>query len=123
MSKCLLYLESIQKNEELYVQTGKKAASYKILAGKELNEDNINFPGRYLLLKDLGDKKSLVADFGDFPLYNVSKLLQLFTINEEYLELYAGGIFDLIMESNKWVDLTGVEFIIDTKMFRPTLKF
>ncbi len=118
MIKNLRYLESIQKSEELYVQTGKKATSYKIVAGKELNEDNIRFPDRYLLLKDLGDNKSLVAGFGDFPLYNVSKLLQVFTINGEYLELYVGGIFNLTREFNNWVDLTGGEFVIDTKMFR-----
>ena len=118
MIKSLRYLESIQKSEELYVQTGKKTTSYKIVAGKELNEDNIKFPDRYLLLKDLGDNKSLVADFGDFPLYMVSKLLQVFTINEKYLELYAGGILNLIREINNWVDLTGGEFVIDTKMFR-----
>ena len=118
MIKSLRYLESIQKSEELYVQTDKKATSFKIVAGKELNEDNIKFPDRHLLLKDLGDNKSLVADFGDFPLYNISKLLQVFTINEEYLELYAGGILNLIRGSNNWVDLTGGEFVIDPKMFR-----
>ncbi|MFC1957592.1 hypothetical protein ACFLX0_02125 [Chloroflexota bacterium] len=118
MIKSLRYLESIQKSEELYVQTDKKTTSYKIVAGKELNKDNIKFPDRYLLLKDLGDNKSLVADFGDFPLYNVNRLLQVFTINEEYLELYAVGIFNLIRGTNNWVDLTGGEFVIDTKMFR-----
>ncbi len=118
MIKSLRYLESIQKSEELYVQTDKKTTSYKIIAGKELNEDNIKFPDRYLLLKDLGDNKSLVADFGDFPLYNVIKLLQVFIINEEYLELYADGIFNLIRGSNNWLDLTGGEFVIDLKMFR-----
>lgn len=117
--KSLRYLENIQKNEELYVNTGKKATSYKIVAGSKLNADNIKFPDRHLLLKDLGKNKSLVADFGDFPLYNISKLLQTFTINEQHCEHYADGIHSLIKDINNWVRITGGEFVLDTKMFRP----
>jgi len=116
--KSLRGLESIQKIEELYARTDKKATSYKIVSGRELNEENIRFPNRYLLLRDLGDNKYLVADFGDFPLYNVDKLLQIFTMNENLLEAYSSAIFDLMSEINIWVDLTGGEFVIDTKMFR-----
>ncbi|GAH86948.1 unnamed protein product, partial [marine sediment metagenome] len=68
--KSLRYLEIIQKKEELYTSTDKETTSYKVVYGKELSEENIKLPNRYLLLKDLGDNKSLVADFGDFPLYN-----------------------------------------------------
>lgn len=116
--KSLRYLESIQKGEELYTSTDKEATLYKIVHGKELNKENVKFPDRYLLLRDLGNNKSLVADFGDFPLYNVNKLLRIFTINERYLEIYSSAIFDLMREINNWVDLTGGEFVIDTKMFQ-----
>lgn len=116
--KSLRNLESVQQSEELYAGTDKKVTSYKIVSGKELNEENIKFPDRYLLLKDLGDNKSQVADFGDFPPYNINKLLQIFTIKEKYLETYSSAILDLIGEINIWVDLTGGEFIIDTEMFR-----
>ena len=73
---------------------------------------------RYLLLKDVGDSNYLVADFGDFPLYNVDKLLQIFTIEESYLEFYSDAIVDLLNEISKWIYLTGGEFVVDTKMFR-----
>jgi hypothetical protein len=118
MIKELRHLEIIQKRKELYIETGKKATSYEIVAGKELNKANIKFPDRYLLLKDLGDNMSYVADFGDFYLYNTKKLLYFFTIDKEYLEVYADSIFQLIKEVNNWIDLTGGEFVIDTKMFR-----
>jgi len=121
--KKLRLLEKIQKSEDLYIKTGKKATSYKIVAGKELNEANIKFPDRYLLLQDLENGKSFVADFGDFYLYNVDKLLQYFKINESYLEDYTESILQLIIEINNWVDLTGGEFVIDTKMFRSKPKF
>ncbi len=116
--KSLRHLESIQKGEEVYSRIDKKATSYKIVAGKELNEENIEFPDRYLLLEDLGHNKFQVADFGDFPQYNTNKLLQTFIMNENLLEIYSSAIFDLITELNIWVDLTGGEFVVDTKMFR-----
>lgn len=116
--KSLRYLESIQRGEELYSRTEKEATSYKIIAGKELNKDNIEFPDRYLLLKDLGNNQFRVADFGDFAPYNMNKLLQIFVSNQRYLETFSDAIFDLVRGINKWVNLTGGEFVIDTKMFR-----
>jgi len=116
--KSLRYLESIQKYDEAYIRTGQKAASYRIVAGRELSEENIQFPDRYLLLKDLDDNKFLVADFGDFALYDEDQLLQVFVISQKLLEIYSIAIFDLITEINVWLDLTGEEFIVNTKMFR-----
>ncbi len=116
--KSIRYLEQIQKIKDLYVDTEKKASSFKIVDGKDLNEENAKFPDRYLLLKDLGNNKFLVADFGDFPRYNIDKLLKIFKINDKYIDIYVDAIFDLINEINHWANLTGREFLIDTKMFR-----
>lgn len=112
------YLEMIQKVKDLYIETGKKATSYRLVAGTELNEANVKFPDRYLLLQDLEGSKSLVADFGDFYLYHVDKLLNYFRIDESHLGAYTEGIFDLIKEINNWMDLTGREFLVDIQMFR-----
>jgi len=120
--KGLVSLEMMQKINDLYVKTGKKATSYKIVAGREINEANLKFPDRYILLQDLGDNEALVADFGDFPLYNVDKLLYYFTINDNYVKGYAEIILQVIMEVNNWLDLTGREFVLDPKMFRPRFK-
>jgi len=120
--KNLRYLEQIQKIEDLYIKTDKKASPFKIVSGKELNEKNIKFPDRYILLKILSDNKFLVVDFGDFPHYDADKLLQIFKINEKYLEVYADAIFDLVSDINNWVKLTGEQFLVDTKMFRLGIK-
>lgn len=116
--KSVRALERIQKNERLYNNTDKEATLYKIASGKELSERNIELPDRRLLLEDLGDNKFRVADFGDFPPYRMDKLLNLFTINEEYLDAYAECILQFIKEIKNWVDLTGAEFVVDAKMFR-----
>ena len=116
--KSIRYLEQLQKIKDLYVGTEKKASSFKIVSGKDLNKENVKFPNRYLLLKDLGDNKFLVADFGDFPQYNVDKLLKIFNIDNKYIDIYVDAILDIVNEINNWVDLTDSEFLIDTKMFR-----
>ena len=59
-----------------------------------------------------------MADFGDFHLYNIDKLLYYFRINDKYLEDYVDSIFQITREINNWVNLTGRELIIDKKMFR-----
>jgi hypothetical protein len=116
--KSIRHLEQVQKIKDLYIKTDKTPSSFKIVSGKDLNERNVEFPDRYLLLKDLGDKKFLVLDFGDFPQYRIDKLLQIFKIGDKYIGIYADAIFDLISEINNWVNLTGKEFLVDTKMFR-----
>lgn len=116
--KSLRYLEQIQKIEDLYIKTDKKATPFKIVSGKEPNEGNIKFPDRCVLLKNLSDNNFSVVDFGDFPQYDTDKLLQIFKVNEKHLEVYADAIFDLISDINNWINLTGGEFLIDTKMFR-----
>ncbi len=116
--KSLRRLESVQKAEGLYAETEEEATSYEVVAGRELNRENIKAPNRYLLLKNLTDNRSVVADFGDFAPYDVEKLLRVFVVDQKFLEVYSGAIFDLLGEVNNWVHLTGGEFIVDAKMFR-----
>lgn len=49
---------------------------------------------------------------------SIDKLLQIFKIDDKYIGICADAIFDLISEINNWVNLTGKEFLVDTKMFR-----
>lgn len=59
-----------------------------------------------------------VADFGDFAPYQLGKLLNVCIVNRKYLEAYAHEISDILKRINNWLELTGSEFLIDTKMFR-----
>ncbi len=107
---------------DLYISTGKIAKGYKIENGKNLNESNNEYPDRYLLLKHLDENKFLVKDFGDFALYQKDKLLQIYRINNKYLDYLASSLLDLINSISLWIELTGYEFLIDTKMFRTSLR-
>ena len=119
LMKRIRSLQDIQKNvPDLYQPIDKKAHGYKIQAGRELNDSNTKYPDRYLLLKELADDKYQVADFGDFPLYQIPKLLYYFQVNRKYTGVYALEISDFIATINQWIELTGTEFIVDTRMFR-----
>lgn len=111
--------EFMPKNlDDLYISTGGKAKEYKFESGENLNERNNEYPERYILLKHLEENKFIVKDFGDFALYQKDKLLQIYRINDKYLDHLASLFLGLINSIKLWIELTGYEFIIDTKMFR-----
>lgn len=116
--KSLRALESIQKIDELHIETEETAKGYKVQSGINMNPENKKFPDRYMLLKHLAEDKFVVYDFGDIPKYNLEKCLKYYKINNKLLSYYAEVIFDLLKDINGWLDATGLEFVIDTKMFR-----
>lgn len=116
-------LESVQRNvPDLYVNTEKKVDNYHIIRGKEIGDRNIEYPDRCLLFRHLQNEENQVTDFGDFAPYDFGNLLKIFRFNHKYLEGFSDSIFDLIKRINEWLDLTGSEFVIDTKVFRPDMK-
>ena len=113
------FLESVQRNvADLYVHTEKRVDNFKIRSGKEIGDRNIEYPDRYLLLRHLQNEKYQVTDFGDFAPYHFGDLLTIFRFNHKYLEGFSDSIVDLIKRVNEWLDLTGSEFLIDTRLFR-----
>jgi hypothetical protein len=116
--KSLRALETIQRIDELYIETEETAKGYKVQSGIDMNPENKKFPDRHMLLKHLAQDKFVVYDFGDIPKYNLEKCLKYYKINNKLIGYYAEVIFDLLKDINSWLDATGLEFVIDTKMFR-----
>lgn len=116
--KSLRALEAIQKIDELYIETEETAKGYKVQNGLDMGSGNKKFPDRHILLKHLTEDKFVVHDFGDISKYNLEKCLKYYIINNKVLNYYTEVIFDLLSDINSWLDVTGLEFIIDTKMFR-----
>ena len=73
--KSLRALETIQRIDELYIDTEQKAKGYKVQSGIEMNPENKKFPDRHRLLKHLTGDKFVVYDFGDIARYNLEKCL------------------------------------------------
>jgi hypothetical protein len=108
----------IQRIDELYIETEETAKGYKVQSGIDMNPENKKFPDRHMLLKHLAIDKFIVYDFGDIPKYNLEKCLKYYKINNKLIDDYAEVIFDLVKDINSWLGTTGLEFVIDTKMFR-----
>ncbi len=117
--KSLRHIESIQRIEGLFSEPRNTTNEYKAVWGKDIDERNIKFPNRYLLLKkEENGEFSKVKDFGDFREYDIQKLTRLFKTNKRHLESYTNALSDLIEKTKHWLDLTGKEFVVDTKMFQ-----
>lgn len=117
--KALRSLEAFQENStQLYTRTKRKTSEYKIKSGKEVSKKNLEYPDRYLLLKHMTEDNYQVVDFGDFAPYQLEKLLSIYNLNKKYIAVYAEEINNMMQQINRWLDLTGKEFLIDTKMFR-----
>ena len=116
--KSLRALETMQRIDELYIETKETAKGYKVQSGIDINPENKQFPDRHLLLKHLARDKFVVYDFGDIPKYNLDKSLKYYKINNKLIGYYTEVVFDLLKDINSWLDATGLEFIIDNKMFR-----
>jgi hypothetical protein len=115
--------EFVSKNtDDLYVSIDKNAKGYQIESGKNLNEGNNEYPDRCLLLKHLRGDKFMVRDFGDFALYQKEKLLQIYKVNDQYLDYFSTALFDLICSIKHWLELSDHEFLIDTKLFKSSLR-
>ena len=56
--------------------------------------------------------------FGDFAPYQSSKLLNICIVQPQCIDTYADAIYDVISDINRWLGVSGGEFLIDTKMFR-----
>lgn len=112
-------LQNIYRNiNDLYIISDNKIDGFTIQSGLEMNPDNSKYPDRFLLLKNLEDDKYQVFDFGDFEKFKVSKLLFECSVNPKYIDLLSTSIYDTLQSINKWLEYTGFEFIIDTRMYK-----
>jgi hypothetical protein len=116
--KSLRSLELLHKEESIYKNNLEKVQNHKIISGKELNENNTEHPERLVLLQNIKNDKFIVQDFGDFKNKNRDNLLKLFSVKDKHVESYSRVIFRIITKINKWIEVSGNEFIIDSKMFK-----
>jgi len=107
-----------KKADVIFEKTDKTMVGYKVVKGEDLNPENAKYKDRFLLLKDLGEGKYQVADFGDFQKFNQDDLLKTFVVEEPAIDYLTSIIGETLSDINNWLTLTGGEFVVDTKMFR-----
>jgi hypothetical protein len=58
-------LNSIRTSNQWFVEYGEEIKEYKVLPPSAFQK-NDNLPNRYVLLRQIGEDKGVVTDFGDF---------------------------------------------------------
>lgn len=105
-------LEIILGNKDLYIETGEKTTEYILVKGTDISEENKIYQDRYLLMKPLGNGRSVVVDFGDIYKYNKDKCLKIFKLNKKNISVLALELFLLFNDFKNWNKLTGKPLII-----------
>lgn len=121
--KKLRLMENLIKDKKCFIEIDSTIkVSYKIAHGSELSSFNNNLPERYILLREIPKQKYVVEDFGDFYLGDKDKLLLSYKINQDFIQPFSSAIYMAIIVINKWLKLTGNEFLIDSNKFRIAFK-
>lgn len=118
LAKMVFSLRDYRKllhSSKTFIDNG-KCSKYILASGHKMNPQNS--PNSYLLLKPLYNGKSVVISGGDFAPEIIDKLLSLFTIQQQYLQLFSQCIYEIVALTNEWIKITGNYFIANPKVFK-----
>ncbi|MDQ7815872.1 MAG: hypothetical protein RDU14_02520 [Melioribacteraceae bacterium] len=104
--------------DDLFVFSEDKIKGFKIESGLKINSENSEYPDRILLLKEIANNQFQVFDYGDFEKFKTPKLLLQCELNPKYVNLFSEVVYDTLTSINYWLDETGIEFLIDTRMYK-----
>jgi hypothetical protein len=108
--------EDIQTQPYLYEISEKLDARYRIQSGLDINERNIEYPERYLLLKNIGEDKCVVTDFGDFAVNQKSNLLKICKMTPGFIDCYSKEFFGIVDSIKIWLSVTDNLLFLDGTM-------
>jgi hypothetical protein len=111
MMKGLQGLEDIRESNSPFEAAERKVEGHRIVTGRELSASNVDLPDRLLLLKDMGEGKFVVKDFGDFRQYDKDKLLDVYAIVTAQLDDYVERLWRVISSVRDWIVTTGSRLI------------
>ncbi|MHA1414563.1 MAG: hypothetical protein ACTSO4_18350 [Promethearchaeota archaeon] len=112
-------LQDIYSNiYDLYTMSNDSVKGFKIQSGIKINPEKSEYPDRYLLLKSIENDQYIVYDFGDFEKFKLPNLLLKCFVNPKYISLFSDTIYDTLTGINNWLNITGNEFLIDTRMYK-----
>jgi hypothetical protein len=97
--------------------TGRADAKFKCVKGTDISPFNKSLPERYILLEKAGPRE-IVRDSGDFDEGYLDRVLNLYQFTPEGRKKISADIFEIVRLVNRWLDLSGNEFIFDPRMFR-----
>ena len=112
-------IQDLYRNiDNLFIMNNVSFEGYKVQSGLRMNPDNSEYPDRFLLLKELENNQYEVYDFGDFEKFKLPNLLLKCVVNPKYIILFSDVIYYTLTSINNWLNETGTEFLIDSRMYK-----
>lgn len=111
IAKIIYALRSYKKNlmnEDILVFDG-ISTEYRIVSGAGMNPENPK--DKYLLLKPIDDKRSIVISSGEILPEDLKKTLNIYIIREDFICSFSDSIKNIVEIINDWIKLTGNYFI------------
>lgn len=107
---------SLRQAPDLFVKTNESAKGFDVVYGPDMNPTNNDV---YLLLERIDNESGIVRDFGQFQeQQKINAMLDYVVINKKYIDEYTNRLTELISIIDKWLGMSGGEFLIDNiKMF------
>lgn len=99
---------SLLNLNNLYILKDKEELQkkYKVIKGTDINPDNITYPNRYILLKQIDNEKGIVEDSGDFRKEDIERLIGFYAIKPAKLDQIGGQIYTILELVRQWIKLS-----------------
>lgn len=102
---------SLRETPDLFLKANERIKGFKAVYGPDINPTNKD---GYILLERIDNEHSIVRDFGEFQeKQKIDEMLDYLFINKKYIDYYTNKFIELIEIVNKWLVISGDEFLID----------
>jgi len=118
LAKIILQFKDLQRiiaDREMYEQ-GELNENLGVIDASQMNAENPN--DSYILIQKLEDGKGIVMDSGTFTKTQLPSLTYYFRIKPNVINGLARKIFELSVEINEWIRVTGDYFIFNTRVLK-----
>jgi hypothetical protein len=118
LAKIILQFKDFQRivaDPGMYEQ-GKLNESLGVIEASQMNTDNPK--DSYILIEKLKDGKGIVMDSGTFKKTQLSSLTFYYRIKPDVINGFARKIYELSVEINEWIRITGDYFIFNTRLLK-----
>lgn len=118
LAKIILQFKDLQKiiaDPEMY-EKGKLNDKLSVIDASQMNTDNPR--DSYILIEKLNDGKGIVMDSGSFKKNQLPSLTFYYRIKADVINGFARKIYELSVEINEWIRITGDYFIFNARLFK-----
>lgn len=109
MIYCLKRLKKQMDDEETFIKIGDASTRFAVASAYEMNTSNPQ--DSYILFEKINNESGNVMDSSLFKVSNLSKLVELYSVNPNRCDLLTRTIYELKETINDWIKKTGNQFI------------